>query len=330
MTTLTNAMYRPPRPEQWQGRNDSPPAGRLFQRVRCQDLRAPFSPETSHEIAFLGFACDEGVSRNMGRPGAASGPAAFRSFAASMPTHLSEDRRVLDCGDILCPDHALGSAQERLGAQVARLIQEGRFPLLIGGGHEIAWGTMQGLLKAYPDESIGILNFDAHLDMRPLPSDGKGHSGTGFRQIADAMKARGLEFDYLCLGLQPSGNSPALLKTGEEYGVHTVNADDFHQWFGARAADEVEALLERRDKIYVTVCLDVFSASVAPGVSAPQPLGILPWHVTPLLEKLARSGKVVGLDFAEYSPERDVDGHTGRLLASLVFAWMHAFGTEQA
>ncbi len=171
---------------------------------------------------------------------------------------------------------------------------------------------------------IGILNLDAHFDMRPLTEDKKGHSGTGFLQMAAEMKQRGLEFDYLCLAAQPSGNTPALFSTAKEWNARTVLAEDFFLNEGRQAKAEIAALLERRDRIYVTICLDAFCAAIAPGVSAPQPFGVMPWQVIPWLRELARSNKVVALDFAEFNPQRDVDGHTARLLSGLVFEWMHA------
>ncbi|OSJ55894.1 formimidoylglutamase, partial [Salmonella enterica subsp. enterica serovar Newport str. SHSN004] len=78
-------QWYPASPALWQGRDDSieaPDARRLFQTVTRSET---FSPENwQQKIALMGFACDEGVKRNAGRPGAAGGPDALRKALANM------------------------------------------------------------------------------------------------------------------------------------------------------------------------------------------------------------------------------------------------------
>ena len=88
-------QWQPASPTLWQGRDDSAEAAnalRLFQTV----TRSPtFSPEMYREkIALLGFACDEGVKRNQGRPGAAGAPDALRRALANLASHHGHDRLV--------------------------------------------------------------------------------------------------------------------------------------------------------------------------------------------------------------------------------------------
>ena len=61
------------------------------------------------------------------------------------------------------------------------------------------------------------------------------------------------------------------------------------------------------DHIYLTLCLDVLAECFAPGVSAPQPMGLTPWQILPLLKYIIQSGKVVSIDIAELSPPLDQD-----------------------
>lgn len=324
---LPDDLYRPPHETVWRGREDDLPRGRLFSRVRCHDLRASLPSAEPGAYALLGFACDLGVRRNHGRAGASEGPSALRKALASLPLHGASPVELLDCGDLCCVDDDLERAQEALGAQVKRVIESGRLPILLGGGHEIAWGTAQGVMSAAPQTPLGIVNLDAHLDMRPLES-GLGHSGSGFAQIANEASARGLPLSYLCLGLQRSGNTSSLMRRARDLGARWVEADDLTLHRGVeteRALDELLGELKtQRGHLYVTLCLDAFSAAFAPGVSAPQPLGVSPWEVIPWLRRLASSGQVVALEIAELNPQYDLDGRTARLAASLISEWFHA------
>jgi formiminoglutamase len=77
------------------------------------------------------------------------------------------------------------------------------------------------------------------------------------------------------------------------------------------------------DHIYLTICLDVLAECFAPGVSAPQPLGLSPWQTLPLLKYIIQSGKVVSLDIAELSPPLDQEQKTARLAALIIAELLH-------
>ena len=150
-------------------------AVRFHQRVR------PWSAGAAPGSALLGFACDAGVIRNQGRPGAADGPVAIRRALASLAWHAT--RPLWDAGDVVCEDDALEAAQAELGAAVAALLGEGQLAIVLGGGHEVAHGSFLGLAahaaRSAKAPVIGVLNVDAHLDLRTGP---RGTSGTPFRR----------------------------------------------------------------------------------------------------------------------------------------------------
>jgi formiminoglutamase len=88
--------------------------------------------------------------------------------------------------------------------------------------------------------------------------------------------------------------------------------------------EKIEKFISDKDFLYVTVCLDVFSAAYAPGVSALNGLGIYPTIVSDLVQFVAKSGKVIAFDVAELNPKFDYDGRTARLAASLIFSYVDA------
>lgn len=302
--------YFPPEANLWTGRVDATIPLRLHEAVHCIDIQSSFLfPEKS--IAFIGFACDEGVQRNHGRPGAVEGPAAWRKALANMPLPEYLQRPLVDLGDIVCLNNDLESAQESLGELTAWVLKNGGFPIVCGGGHEVAWGHFQGISKAGFDKNISIINLDAHYDLRPL-QEGKGNSGTSFTQIAQHQNTNKHPFHYACVGIQPLSNTSALHAEALAHKVLIVTADEID-----KAVEKMAPLIEQTNDLFLTICLDVFAAAYAAGVSAPQPLGIIPSQAIPLIKKIARSGKLRTCNFAELCPPHDLDGNTARLTAFL-------------
>lgn len=300
--------YTPPKKEVWKGRNDG---SRNYQLVQCVNLLKPLKLERGG-FGLLGFACDEGVKRNQGRPGAKKGPAAFIEAFAGLPT-LNKDIHLYDCGTITCETDNFEEAQDYLANAVALLLQQDVIPIVIGGGHELAWGQFIGYVKA-KQQSCRIINFDAHYDIRPL-QNGKGNSGTSFRQIYDYCQHYQWPFDYTCVGISKGGNTLELHESAKEMKAKVVFAEDIHTQGDAAFS---KTLQEGKDPIYLSLCLDVFAAAHAPGVSAPQPLGLAPWDLIPALLKVMKTGNVKMIGVAELAPEYDRDGVTAKLAAQIV------------
>ena len=300
--------YNPPLRELWKGRDDGP-AERYHQIIQCVDLRERIpTPSSKPAFALLGFACDEGIRRNQGRVGAAQGPQSLRKSLSNLP---AASIPFYDCGDITCTDGNLEESQASLAILVAMLLAQKITPIVIGGGHELAWGTYQGICTYNPSQECAIINFDAHYDLRPLV-DGKGTSGTSFLQISQHLQLHELPFYYYPIGIQKLTNTSALHMKAKKLAIDPIFADDI-----ISASEQITKILSKHSCFYLTVCLDVFAAPFAPGVSAPQPLGVLPHQIIPLITTLARSGKVLVLDIAELSPTHDISYMTSSLAALL-------------
>lgn len=318
-----NTRYLPPDPNQWQGRTDSPPESCFFQIVKMMNLLEDTPKKSNkHTFAILGFRCDEGIRRNGGRIGAAEGPSAIRQALGRLAIQ-KQNFHCYDVGNISCIDGDLESSQQALGEVVAMLLSKGISPVVLGGGHELAWGHYQGIVSALPDKLLGIINFDAHFDMRPLLPDGKGTSGTPFLQIAEEHKKRKNRFDYNCIGIQQSANIKQLFDTAKMHNTKVIFADELHQGLLEKCVDFVDRVIDQNEIIYLSLCLDVFASAFAPGVSAIQPLGLYPWHVLPLVRQIAASGKVICYDVVELSPRYDIDQRTAKLAASFIYEFIH-------
>lgn len=318
-----NTRYLSPDPTQWKGRDDTPPHSCFFQMMQMLDLHHDQMENTGMTTyGLIGFRCDEGVRRNHGRLGAAEGPIAIRQALAKLPVQKT-NFHCYDAGNIMCVDGDLEASQDALGEVVAILLKKNIIPIVLGGGHEVAWGHYQGITRAFPDKNCGIINFDAHFDMRPLLPGGKGSSGTPFLQIAEDAYRNKRRFDYNCLGIQHAGNIHLLYETAKKYNTHVIWADELYQGQSEKCVDFIDRVIDQNEIIYLSMCLDVFSSAFAPGVSAIQPLGLLPWHIIPLVRQIAASGKVICCDIAEMAPRYDIDHCTAKLAANLIYEFIH-------
>lgn len=318
-----NTRYLSPDPTQWKGREDLPARSCFFQIMQMLDLHHAIALDPK-EVTFglIGFRCDEGVRRNMGRVGAAEGPTAIRQALAKLPVQKI-NFQIYDAGNIICVDGDLEASQAALGEAVALLLNHNIIPIVLGGGHEVAYGHYQGITHAFPDKHLGIINFDAHFDMRPLLPNDHGSSGTPFLQIAEHAHKNKRRFDYNCVGIQHAGNIHQLYETAKKHHTNIIWADELYQGQLEKCVDFIDRVIDQNEIIYLTICMDVFSSAFAPGVSAIQPLGLLPWHVIPLVRQIAASGKVLCCDIAEMAPRYDIDHCTAKLAANLIYEFIH-------
>lgn len=297
----------------WQGRvdpeTDSP---RWHQRIQV------LSADSQPGVALLGFASDEGVRRNQGRVGAFNGPLAIRKALANLAWHRSGP--AYDAGDVVCADGDLESAQERLGHNVCALLDAGHLPIVLGGGHEVAFGSWQGIaahLGSAVAPRIGIINFDAHFDLRD-PAHAHS-SGTPFAQIAEQCAARGWPFAYACLGVSRASNTRALFQRAAELNVLVREDREIREASLAAIGAELQAFIAGCDAIYLTIDIDVLPACEAPGVSAPAARGVPLALLEPLLETVRDSGKLRLADLAELNPDYDIDARTAKVAARLIY-----------
>jgi len=301
--------------KKWQGRVDTleGDAGRRWHQVIT-----PFSADTpAGAVVLLGFACDAGVVRNEGRAGAAEGPAALRHALRNMPVHECE--APADAGDIACSGDALEAAQSGFATRVTEVLKARAFPIGMGGGHEIAWGSFLGLARHLENSEspprIGVLNFDAHFDLRLAQHP---NSGTPFRQIAEECAGRGWPFHYCCLGVSRFANTRALFDRARQLEVIWRLDEEMGAEHLPALRQTVGEFISRVDHVYLTLCLDALPMSVAPGVSAPAPRGIGLNVVEPLVDVVMAGGKVRVADIAELNPRHDIDGRTAAVAARLV------------
>lgn len=295
----------------WQGRHD----GEGAQHLRCYHL---MNRTETPQYRLIGFASDAGVLRNQGRVGAAEGPNAIRRQLANLAVH--EQLQIEDVGDIQCLGDELEHAQDQLAALICDSLKHNSCPIILGGGHEVAYASYSGLLQynldTQPERNIGIINFDAHFDLR---ESSRASSGTPFYQAAQRAESHKKKFNYLCLGVAQHANTKILFDTAKRLNCDYVFDHEIQHGHLDTVMKKVEQFVTEIDDLYVTIDLDVFSCAIAPGVSAPAVKGIDLASFEYLFQRLIQSGKIRVLDIAECNPKFDIDQRTAKLAAYIIY-----------
>jgi formiminoglutamase len=269
----------------------------------------------SARAVILGFPTDEGVRRNGGRPGAAAAPGEIRRLlyrftpdAEAPEPFMDLVRHTLDLGDLQTSSD-LEADQQQLGEVVADVLSAGAFPIVLGGGHETAFGHFLGYVKA--GRAVTLLNWDAHADVRE-PVDGRGHSGSPFRQAL--LHPSGLARRYLVAGLLPHSVAAAH--------VGFVRSRKGQALFrtGLTSARIKRLYAGLRGPVLASFDIDAVDQGFAPGVSAPAAGGLDPALWLEAAYQAGRSPAVASLDVVEMNPAFDRDHQTARLAALTVWS----------
>jgi formiminoglutamase len=264
------------------------------------------------------------VRRNGGRVGAALAPREIRRWLWRLTPwdpHTGIDLAgapPLDAGDVRIAG-TLEESQESLGKVIAGLLKAGTVPVVLGGGHETAYGHYLGYLGA--NLPVGVINIDAHLDVRPL-IDGKGHSGSPFRQMLEHSDHPLPGHLYHCLGVQPSSLSRAHWEYVRQRGG-TVHLAGAMQTIGQRdrlLARCWERIRSAGCRAYVSMDADVVRMSEMPGVSAPNPDGIPASHLRGIAQGATPFPELASIDLVEINPLQDRDGQSARWGALVIWA----------
>lgn len=286
-------------------------------------LGSNLNKEELPKAVIIGFPSDKGVAINGGRTGAADAPEAIREQLYKMTPDPENYNpfvdligAIKDVGDLNIR-YEVEEDQKNLGQVLAGYLEQGIIPIILGGGHETAFGHFSGYAEA--GYKTAIFNLDAHTDVRSL-KEGRAHSGSPFRQAIE-HESECAEM-YLVAGLQPHSVARSHLQYVKESGGDYLLRDEtnitsisgfFHQ--------------HESDRLMVTFDMDAVDQSQAPGVSAPCANG-LPADLWLTAAYLAgRNEQVTSFDLSEVNPRHDRDNQTAKLAALTI--WNFLLGLSQ-
>lgn len=264
-----------------------------------------------------------GVERNGGRPGASEGPTAFRKAFSKLTISAFEQQInsgklvIADAGDIDTEGKTLEQIHDEQYDVVAEILAHGYVPIVIGGGHDTAWPTIRALESlARP---YGVVNIDAHADVRPLKDGGRAHSGSPFYQMLTQQSSHLLPGGFVEFGLQTHSVAASHVDFVTRAGMNVWMLDEIRRVGPEVAWNQALEHVTGADGVYVSLDLDAIASAYAPGVSAPAADGLTPQEVSHVLRHAAACGKLRAFDVVELNPSYDHDNRTAKLAATLTY-----------
>ncbi|MBE3587764.1 MAG: agmatinase [Thermoanaerobacteraceae bacterium] len=255
-------------------------------------------------LVLLGAPMDLTVSF---RPGTRFGPAHIRQVSVGLEEYSPALERELsqcafyDAGDLVLPPGGVKVSLSRVGSAVAGIVDDGKFPLLLGGEHLVTLPAVEAVARVHPD--LVVVQLDAHADLRDEYLGERLSHATVMRRVAGVV-GEGNLFQF---GIR-SG-------TREEFAYARACTHLFLEEICA-PLQKVWGQLEGRP-VYLTLDIDVLDPAYAPGTGAPEPGGCTPREVFQALYLLSRL-QVVGMDLVEVSPVYDPTERTSLLAARIV------------
>ena len=260
--------------------------------------------------------------------GAAGGPEAirlaFRYFVTYSPDWETDirDLRVRDLGDVggHLTDVALAHRRIEEAIVGALSLPDRPFvPVIVGGDHSITAPAVRGFCAANPGKKIGVINFDAHFDVRLLEHGP--HNGTPFRQLIEGGQVDPRNF--VELGIHGFMNAAVYHRWLLDLGATVISGRRVEQrGMEACVADALDRAGEGTDLIYVSVDIDCLSYAWTPGTSAASAEGLSPWQLLEGVYACGRDPRVAALDLVEIDPSRDVKDLTARTGCSVLLTFL--------
>jgi len=214
----------------------------------------------------------------------------------------------------------------KLADRVSSVVEADRFPLILGGDHSIAIGTVTGLSHHYAN--MGVIWIDAHADLNTEETSPTGNIhgmslavvlGRGAKALTDLTTGAALvkpENVVLVGTRQLDPGERAYIKAA---GITCFTMHDIDRMGMAQVMDKAIATLAgKTDGVHLSFDLDSLDPKEAPGTGTPVNGGISYREAHFALELLAESGLITSAEFVEVNPTRDTGNRTARLAVELI------------
>jgi len=231
------------------------------------------------------------------RPGSRFGPNAIRQASLNLEAYCLrttfdvENVAIEDLGDLNVLNDATATA-ELVRKIVGEIVEEEKFPIVLGGEHTITYGSTRAF------EKTAVLSFDAHLDLRNEYLGNRLSHATYMRRLCENLgPERIFEVGVRALSTEE-------LVFAKEKGLQFLTALEVERLGIERVVERLKRWVSKFEGLYLTVDMDVLDPAYAPGVGNPVPEGLSPTQLLDLLEEICGS-KILGLDVVEVSPNYD-------------------------
>ena len=237
---------------------------------------------TSSNIVLLGCPLD--ITSSF-RNGSKFGPESLRRASWTLETYSPyldmdlEDIAFSDSGDLELPQGNLLESLDMIEEAAGDIVGASRKPLFFGGEHLVTYPVMKGIRKTFPE--LQLVHFDAHCDLRDDYEGQKLSHATVMKRVAELG------------GI-----------TMHQIGIRSGTRQEFRELTPAGSPAELKARLQPEIPVYISFDIDVFDPSLVPGVTTPEPGGLVFKEVMDYLQAL-KGAKIIGADLVELAPDYD-------------------------
>lgn len=201
-------------------------------------------------------------------------------------------------------DEAAQSAMNRIETAVTTMLDDGKWPIVLGGEHSISYPVFLALQKRYP--YLSVLHLDAHADLRDRYLDDPFSHACVMRRIREHCK------NVVSVGIRSVSQEEASYIQKEHPEIHY--AHEIHE----KGMQIKEILDELTNQVFITFDLDAIDPSELPSVGTPEPGGLHWYQVVELFKNVFSGKNVVGADIVELMPDR-VNIHSDFWAAKMIY-----------
>lgn len=272
----------------------------------------------NNAFAILGYPDHEGIKLNGGRIGAGEAPQKIREFLYKMtPPVLAELPAIADLGDLKL-DQPLELRHEQAKDVVSQLHVKQQRVISFGGGHDYAYADGAAFIQQYntSKKKPVILNFDAHLDVRPIANGF--NSGTPFYRLLTEFKDA---FSFAEIGIQPQCNSPIHRQWAVDNGAFIFDLSEIQKGQGLASlwSHDLFRNLTTETPVFISFDIDGITSSEGGGCSQAWTTGLGTQDYLNFFNQLKTQADIRALGIYEVSPPLDIDNRTSKIAALLAY-----------
>lgn len=304
------------------------PAGKANFRDRYDtkiaDWVKPWNQADKIEYGIIGLPLSKS---SISHSGASLTPKTIRELFSAYSTYVEDDKinlnslNLVDVGDIqMHPTDIVGS-QQRIEDTLTLLYKEQTtiVPILLGGDHSVTAPSVKAFKKLV-DGEIGIIQFDAHHDLRNL-EDGGPTNGTPFRNLIESKTLN--PKNLVQIGIRNYANAEQYREDADKLGVTVFTMEDLRTQPIEDIIEKALAIASNGTKaVYVTVDIDVLDQAFAPGAVAIGPGGMDSTTLLHAMHMLAKEKIVTACDIVCIDPAQDFRNMTSRVAVHLIMEFM--------
>jgi formimidoylglutamase len=275
------------------------------------------------DVAILGAPVDIGI----GMRGAANGPTSLRANIGGVPNVMKMPHMhtgVAWTQELIAVDYGNAPIDflsvEKSMPPVRKLVREiagtGAIPVVIGGDHSLAYPNVAGVTDVYGKDNVGVIHFDAHYDASDTMGGHLISHAQPVRRLIDDGHILGK--NYIQVGLRGYWPGEEAFRWMREKGMryHTMAEIEKDGW-DTVIKRVIKEANDGPEYLYVSFDIDVLDPAYTPGTGTPEPNGLTPREVFPLLRHLCAENNLVGFDLVELNPLVD-DSYKTTLYANRI------------